>query len=484
MKFNFQPISNVLGILLVLYGVCMLMTGVISLLYEASDAGAFFTSGGITIITGIILKLYKFSNEPDVNKKEGYLIVALGWLLMCFFGALPFYLSGFCPSFTDAVFETASGLTTTGASIFNDVEILPHGVLFWRSMTHFIGGLGIIVLTVALLPILGIGGIELFSAEASGPTADRLQPRIKETAKRLWYIYLFLTLLCTLFLLIAGMNLFDAICHAFSTLSTGGFSTKNASIAFYQSPGIEYIITLFMFLGGANFSVLYYFFKGNFYRVWYNDEFRYYLYFTIIVTLVLTVFIQLAKPGDLEESFRHALFQLITVITTTGFMSYDFTFWHPTITLLFFLLLFVGGCAGSTAGGIKFIRHTVFVKNTFLEFRRILHPRALIRLKINDAIVPPRILTHILVFLLVYLMVFVIGTVGLSFTGLDFETALGASASCLGNVGPAIGKLHPTANFSIVSNEGKWICSFLMVLGRLELFTILILFSRSFWRVN
>jgi len=484
MNINLQPISNVIGVLMMLLGVAMLATAGVSLHFGSDDMFSFLKSSTITFFFGALLWLYKFRSGTTVNKREGYLIVALGWVFMGLFGALPFYLSGVTPLFTDAFFESVSGFTTTGATIFGEIESLPEGILFWRSLTHWIGGMGIIVLTVALFPLLGIAGIELFVAEAPGPTADKVHPRIKETAKRLWFIYLGLTV--TLFLLLwwEGMSPFDAINHAFATMATGGFSTKNASIAFFTSPMIQYTITLFMFIAGCNYVVIYYLLKGRLYKVWINEEFRYYSLFIVIASLVLGLWINYMAGGNYEENYRNGLFMLVSLISTTGFVISDYTQWSPGLTMFFFLTLFLGACAGSTAGGIKFIRHMVFVKNTYLEFKRILHPRALIRIKINKELVAPRILTHILVFLLVYLMLFILGSLLITVSGLDFITAIGGVATALGNVGPAIGKLGPLDNFSWVPMSAKWIFIALMLLGRLELFTILILFTPFFWRSN
>lgn len=484
MALNLQPISNVLGVLLLLLGFSMIGTAGVSWIYNSSDVIDFLQAGGITIFFGSLSLIYKFKSSAIVNKKEGYLIVALGWIFMGFFGALPFFLTGVTATFTDALFESVSGFTTTGATIFTDIEVLPSGILFWRSLTHWIGGMGIIVLTIALFPLLGIAGIELFVAESPGPTADKIHPRIKETAKRLWFIYFGLTMTLFFLLWLEGMTPFDAINHAFATMGTGGFSTKNASIAYYTSPLIQYTITLFMFMAGCNYAVIYYMMKGRFKKVWTNEEFRYYSLFIMITALVLGLWINYMIGGDYEKNFRDGLFMLVSLVTTTGFVTADYTAWSPGLTMFFFLLLFLGACAGSTAGGIKFIRHMVFVKNTYLEFKRILHPRAIIRIKINKEVVAPRILTHILVFLLVYLLIFILGSLSLTIVGMDFLTSIGGAASALGNVGPAIGKLGPIDNYSIVPIQGKWVITALMLLGRLELFTILILFTPFFWRSN
>jgi len=484
MQFNLQPISNVLGVLMILLGLSMFSCCGVAYAYGGNDVEPMFHSGLITFIFGAMLWSYKFKSDATVNKKEGYLIVALGWIFMGVFGSLPYYISGVTATFTDALFESVSGLTTTGATIFKDIESLPNGILFWRSLSQWIGGMGIIVLTIALFPLLGIAGIELFVAESPGPTADKFHPRIKETAKRLWFIYVGLTGLLFIILWLEGMTFFDAINHAMTTMATGGFSTKNASIAFYPSPLIQYTIIVFMFLAGCNFGIIYFGLKGKLKRVWSNDEFRFYLYVIVFLSLILGLVINGLVGGDYEKNFRDGLFQLVSIITTTGFGTADYTAWHSGLTTLFFLLLFLGACAGSTSGGIKFVRHIVFVKNIFLEFRRILHPRAIIRLKINKMVVAPRILTHILVFLLVYLLLFVIGTFILTIVGLDFESAMGAAATSLGNVGPGIGSVGPSFTFANLPDVAKWLLALFMIMGRLELFTILILFSRSFWRTN
>ncbi|MFZ1705496.1 MAG: potassium transporter TrkG [Saprospiraceae bacterium] len=484
MQFNLQPISNVLGVLMIIFGLSILSCGFVAYFNNGFDTQAIFKAGTVTFFFGILLWTYKFRSETRVNKKEGYLIVALAWIFMGIFGAFPYYFSGVTPHFTDAIFESISGLTTTGASVFTEIEALPKGILMWRSLSQWIGGMGIVVLTIALFPLLGIGGIELFVAESPGPTADKLHPRIKETAKRLWYLYVGITVVLASLLYLEGMTFFDSINHAFTTISTGGFSTKNTSIGFYDSKAIHYTIGVFMLISGTNFSILYFGYKLYFQKMWNNDEFRYYIYFIITGVLFITFLVNIVNPGDFEKNFRDTFFQFSSIISTTGFITYDYTTWGNGITMIFFLLLFSGACAGSTAGGIKIIRHTVFVKNMFLEFRRILHPRAMIRLKMNQVVVAPRILTHILVFLLVYLLVIVIGSTIMMFLGIDMATSLGMVATTLGNVGPGIGNVGPPYNFGGFQDTAKWVCCFLMVIGRLELFTILILFSRSFWRTN
>jgi len=455
--------------------------------YQGGDEGPIALSALICIVFGApLLYFFKSVNGKGVNKREGYLIVALGWLSMTLFGMLPFIFSGVLPGIADAFFETASGLTTTGASVITDIEGTPKGILLWRSLTQWIGGMGIIVLTVALFPLLGIGGVELFVAEAPGPTADKVHPRIRETAKRLWLIYVALTGLLTLLLWAEGMTFFDAINHALTTMATGGFSTKNASVAYYTSPMIQYTLILFMFIAGINYTIIYYGLKGKLKKVWSSDEFRAYLFLTLILAVVITIGVHNAPSIDqsLEKSFRDSLFQLVSVITTTGFITADYTSWSPGLTMLFFVLLFIGACAGSTAGGIKIIRHFVFFRNSFLEFKRLIHPRAIVPLKLNGEVVAGKILIHIFIFLLLYMILFVLGSLVLSLMGVDFLTAIGAVATSLGNVGPGIGKVGPVDNFAWLSPEVKWVLSFLMLLGRLEIFTILVLFTPYFWKSN
>ncbi len=482
---KFRPIISLVGVLLMIMGLMMLSSLIFSFYYKSGDGVALLKAGALTFGIGLCGWFFTRGEQGErVNKREGYIIVALGWLSISVFGMLPYLFSGAIPSLTDAMFETVSGLTTTGASILNDIEAVPEGVLFWRSLTQWIGGMGIIVLTVAIFPLLGIGGIELFVAEAPGPTSDKIHPRIKETAKRLWLIYVGLTVVLSAILFLAGMTVYDALSHAMTTLSTGGFSTKNASIAHFDDPLIQYPITLFMFLAGTNFTILYFGLKGRFRKVWQSDEFK--TYFSLVIFLIITISVIVSYYIDspFEPIFRKWSFQVVSMLTTTGFVTVDYTAVSPGITMFFFLLLFSGACAGSTSGGIKLVRHLVFFKNSILEFKRLLHPRSVIRIKIDRQIVAPRILTHILVFLLIYLFLFVFGTIVATILGMDFDSAVGAVATSLGNVGPGIGTVGPMYNFAEVPDTVKWLLSFLMILGRLELFSILILFTPYFWKVN
>lgn len=479
-----RPVLRVLGGLLLIVGLLM-WTGIpFSLIYGSGEAFSFLFSGLICTAFGLPMWFVRSSKREQLRKRDGYLIVSAGWLLMVSFGALPYLLSGVLPSVPDALFETVSGMTTTGASVLTDIEAVGEGILYWRSLTQWIGGMGIIVLTVAIFPLLGIGGFELFAAEAPGPTSDKLTPRIRDTAKRLWYIYVGLTALLALILLLLGMTPFDALNHALTTMATGGFSTKNASMAYYDSPAIQYVVVLFMFLAGTNYSILYLSLLRKMKQVWASDEFRAYLLIVLVLTVIVTLKVHYETDLSWEQSFRDSIFQIVSVITTTGFVSADYTAWADSLTMLFFVLLFLGASAGSTSGGIKIIRHLVFFKNSGLEFKRILHPNALVPLKINGSAVSGRIITRIIIFLLIYLAIFVVGSIVVSAMGIDFETAIGAVATSLGNVGPGIGKVSPVDNFAWLPDSVKLFLSFLMLLGRLELFTILVLFTPYYWKAN
>jgi len=473
----------------------MLLAAVVSGVYQDGATLSIALASMTTMFVGVFMMYYTRGHKKEVKQKEGYIIVTFGWIVMSISGMLPYLFSGALPTVTNAFFETISGYTTTGASIMDDIEAMPQGILFWRSLTHWIGGMGIIVLAIAILPLLGIGGMQLFSAEAPGPTGDKLHPRITDTAKRLWLIYFGYTVAETILLQVAGMSFFDAINHAMATLSTGGFSTKNASLAHWNDqPIIQYIIIFFMFLAGSNFVLSYFAFKGKVQKVIKDEEFRYYLGFVIVFTIIVALGVYFKAHiteltpgypmvlGKAESSFRHALFQITSVITTTGFVSADFTQWTPFLTVFFFGLFFLGGSAGSTAGGIKVMRHILIIKNGVLEFKRTLHTNAIIPVRYNDKTVKEKIVYNIIGFFVLYMLLFIIGALVLGFLGLDFVTAIGGSASSLGNVGPALGSLNPVSNFNSLPDLAKWWCAFLMLAGRLELFTVLILLTPYFWK--
>lgn len=480
---HFQLIIKFIGILLMILSGFMVLSISWSWYYnEIAMIKSLLISSGITLAFGLFLTLITSGyDHRNIGKKEGYIVVALTWICISAFGALPFYISGAIPSYTDAFFETISGFTTTGATILVDIEVMSKGLLFWRSMTHWLGGMGIIVLTLAILPILGVGGMQLFVAEAPGTTPSRLHPRITETAKRLWGIYLLFTLIQTVLLLFGGMNLFDAICHAFSTMATGGFSTKNDSIASF-SPYIQYVIILFMVIAGTSFSLHYFLLKGQFEKVLNNEEFKFYLSVIGVFTILFTATIFFMHQSGLEQAFRDALFQIVSIVTTTGFITADYLQWHGFLWFGIFLLMFTGGCIGSTGGGIKMIRILILVKNTRLELKRLIHPMAVIPVRLNGQAIPTEIIQNFLAFFLLYIIITAGGSAIMAMFGLDFASAIGASAATLGNIGPAIGNLGPVDNYSLIPSAGKWVLSFFMLLGRLEIFTVLLLFSPSFWK--
>ncbi len=508
-KINFPIIIKINGALLLLCAMFMLLCVPVSVYYHDTLYQSFLSAAAITMVIGAIFFLFNRKANKDIGRREGYLIVTCGWLLMAAFGTLPYllaipYLTELVQSvnhlnMSNAFFETMSGFTTTGASILNDIEIMPRSLLFWRSLTHWIGGMGIIVLAVAILPLLGIGGMQLFIAEAPGITPDKLHPRITDTAKRLWLIYVALTLTETLLLKVCGMGWFDAVNHAMSTLSTGGFSTKNASMGYWQQqPLIQYVVIIFMMLAGTSFVLNYYLLKRQFKKVLSNQEFLVYLSIIILFSAIFATVIdsdQTVLPmlpdrlSRLEYSIRESLFSVVSIVTTTGFVTVDFARFTPMISMLFFLLMFLGGCAGSTSGGMKIIRHLILFKHARNEFRRQLHPNAVVPVQFNGKSIPSKIISNVTAFFMVYMLIFILGAVIIAWLDSGgiadptaFSSALSVAATTLGNVGPAFANYSPTHNFAEMTDAGKWFCSLLMLLGRLELFTVLILFIPDFWR--
>jgi len=473
----------------------MLLASLMSYIYKDGVSFEIFLSGIVVMSIGVLCMLFTKNHDKEMNKREGYLVVTFGWIVMTLSGTIPYLFTGAIPDFTNAFFETISGYTTTGSTILSDIESLPEGILFWRSLTHWIGGMGIIVLAIAILPLLGIGGMQLFAAEAPGPSADKLHPRIADTAKRLWLIYFGYTAAETILLNVAGMSFFDAINHAMCTLSTGGFSTKNASLAHWNGqPIIQYIVILFMFLAGTNFVLSYFAFKGKVQKIIKDEEFKLYFKFIILFTAIAALIIYFNADvslstidhpmvwGEAESAIRHGFFQVVAIITTTGFVTADFTLWTPFLMVFFFGLMFLGGSAGSTSGGVKVVRHLLMVRNGFIEFKRTLHPSAILPVRYNTKAVDGKIVFNILAFFILYMLSFIVGALVFSILGLDFESSIGVAASSLGNVGPALGDFGPVHNFYEMPTIGKWWASFLMLIGRLELFTVLILLTPFFWR--
>ncbi len=478
---KYRVIFRVLSFLLIFESL-FLSTGIFVAWYFDETMRPFIYSVAVTLGLGLI-SWYIFGRDAKkgIGKREGYLIVSLSWILMSLFGALPYLFSGAIPSFTDAFFETISGFTTTGASILNEIEILPKSILYWRAMTHWIGGMGIIVLTVAILPFLGIGGMQLLVAEMPGITPDRLHPRITATAKRLWGIYVIFTIAEVLLLWAGEMDFFDSVCHSFATMATGGFSTKNDSIAGFSAYS-QYIIILFMALAGINFTLHYLALHRKFSKIWANQEFKAYITIIIVVSVLIALGLIIFMHEGAEKAFRNALFTVVSILTTTGFVTTDYYIWPGYLWMLVFALMFLGGSAGSTGGGIKIVRHLLLIKNSWLELKRALHPNAIIPVKFNGKAVSQNIIFNVMAFFIIYILIFASATIALSVMGYDFETSIGATIASLGNIGPGIGGVGPVENYGFFTPIAKWLLSFLMLLGRLELFTILIVLSPAFWK--
>lgn len=478
---NIRSVFNILGYLEIILGLSMIVPLIISYSYGDGASEGILISSLITIVIGFASVRF-FSQNKDLSLRDGFLVVTAGWMIMALFGSLPYWITGAIPSLTDAVFESMSGFSTTGATILTDIEIMPKSLLFWRAMTHWIGGMGIIVLSLAILPMLGIGGMQLFKAEVPGPTADKLTPRIHQTAKILWLVYAGLTALETVFLMFGGMDWFDAVCHSFATMATGGFSTMNASVGAYDSAYIDYVITFFMLLAGANFALHYKFFINGF-NVHIKDfEFKIYLY----IILAITVLIILSNMGNgvyesLSDALRYGLFQAVSIVTTTGFGTADYEEWTILAQLLLFTLMFIGGCAGSTGGGMKVVRVVVVIKQGFLELKKMIHPNAVLPLRFGGKVIGKDVTYAIIGFFLLYILIFAVVSIAMAALGLDLLTSFGAAASCLGNIGPGLGNVGPTDNFAFIPDLGKWILTFSMMLGRLEIYTVLVILTKGFW---
>lgn len=482
MRLQYKSILKVVGIALLFEGIFMLAGIPFSWYFGDNDIAALLWSSIITVFFGGIL-YFSFPRRllASIGKREGYVIVSIVWFVLGAFGALPYLLSGSIHSFTDAFFETVSGFSTTGASILTDIEVVPHGVLFWRSITHWMGGLGVIVLAIAILPFFGFGGMQLYAAEVPGPSKDKLHPRIKDTARRLWAIYLMLTLAEVIMLLLGKMPLFDALCHSFGTVATGGFGTKNTSIAGY-SPYIQYVIAFFMLFAGTNFALYYQLGKGNFAKVFKDEELRFYLGVVLVPTALITLLLFFQSNFAGADALRHSFFQVVSIITCTGFATTDYMIWPVPGWMMIFFLMFAGGMVGSTSGGIKMMRHLILLKRIRMSVIRILHPSAYSPVRFNGTPIGAEILKNIVAIFILYILTFVIGSAVLAFLGVGVLESFGGVATCMGGIGPGLGTVGPVGNFSALPDAGKWVLSFLMILGRLELLTILIILNPSFWK--
>ena len=481
---NFKTIIRIIGILLLLETVMFLVCSSVSFYYRESDMLDFWKAGGITAGIGLLLAALGKGGERQLTRRDGYVLVSFAWVAFSLFGMLPFYIGGYIPDIADAFFETMSGFSSTGATILDDIESLPHGILFWRSMTQWIGGLGIIMFTIAVLPIFGVSGLQVFAAEASGPTHDKVHPRIGITAKWIWSIYTGITTLLVCLLMLGGMDWFDSICHAFATTGTGGFSTKQASVAYYNSPYIEYVISIFMFISGINFTLVLLFVNRKFKKFISNAELKFYFSSVVFFTAVIAIALYYTSPMGMEESFRKSLFQVISLHTSTGFATDDYMQWSPVLWGLLTIIMLMGACAGSTTGGLKCIRMVILTKVSRNEFKHILHPNAILPVRINKQVISPSIVSTVLAFCFIYIAIIVIGTLLMMAMDVGAEESMGCVISSIGNMGPGLGKTGPAYSWNALPDAAKWLLSFLMLLGRLELFTVLLLFTPDFWKRN
>lgn len=481
---NIRFIAKMLGLMFLLETFFMLMATGVAFLYGGDDSMPFLISTGILFAAGLLFYLagYK-ANEFNAGRREGMLTVALTWILFSLFGMLPFYIGGYIDNITDAYFETMSGFTTTGASILTDIEALPRGILFWRSLTQWQGGIGIIVFTVALLPIFGGGASQLFDAETPGITHERFRPRVTQVAKRLSGVYIFLTFLVIGLLWAGPMDLFDAVNHGLATISTGGYSTKNASIGFWDSSYVEYIIMIFMFIGATNITLIYFLFNRQPKKLFQDEEFRWYIIFIAVATfIVLTWLLYNGIATDVESAFRKSTFQIITLISTCGFATENYITWGPFFWFIALILMVICGCAGSTSGGLKMGRFVILVKNLSNEFKKQTHPRAVIPVRMNGHAISTEVVHRVLAFVFAYIALIIVSCVVLALDGMAFDETIGAVISAISNIGPGLGAQGPVGNFAEVPDVSKWFLSFLMLTGRLEIFTVLTILVPGFWK--
>ncbi len=479
-----KNILYILGVLLFFLGLTMLLPLACSIFFGESDYKALTVSMGITSLTGLLLYyLFKPSNgDLTLSHREGFIIVASGWFLAAIFGSLPYLIHGVLPSFVDAFFESISGFTTTGATVITHIEGIPHGILLWRSLSQWLGGMGIIILSIAIFPLLGVGGMQLYKAELPSPVKDKLTPRVTETARTLWIVYIIISTVEFILLLVGGMDVFNALCHTFTTMATGGFSTGDASIAQFHSAYIDGVITLFMLIAGINFTLHYSLIVGNFRAVLANTELRFYLGIALTAVIIITLNLRLHVFDEIGKCLRYASFQVISILTTTGFTTTNFAEWPSLSKIILLLLMFVGGSAGSTGGSIKCLRILLILKHSYRELYRLVHPHAVTAVKLGRRIVYPETMASIWGFFILYLAVTVIAAIILTVLGLDVMTAFSSVAATIGNVGPGFGAVNPSSTYSEIPYLGKWVLSLCMLVGRLEIYTVMILLIPEFWK--
>lgn len=483
---NLKIIYKVIGSLLLIEAFMMILSMAVSFYYNEDDILAFIVSVVFTVLAAIGLKYLGRNAENSMGRRDAYLLVTLTWTVFSVFGALPFIISGYLTSYADAFFETMSGFTTTGATIIDDVEALPHGLLFWRSLTHWIGGLGIVFFTIAVLPSLVGGSIKVFSAEATGPIKTKMHPRLSTNAKSIWAVYLLITVLCAACFYVSGMTLFDCLNYSMSITATGGFSTHNSSTGFFNSAAIDYTAIVFMFLSGANFTLLYLaMFKGKIRHFFSNTELRFYVIVVAVATAGIMLFLIKDMHYDIADALRYALFQVVSFITTTGLFNVDAGKWPHITWIILSLCMLIGACAGSTSGGLKCVRGVMILKIIKNEFKHIVHPRAVLPLKIDGSSVPTTAQVTLFVFTLLYVFTCLVAYFSLTCMGVDSTNSVTIALSCASNVGPTLGlEIGPTMSWSMIPDAGKWLCSVLMLMGRLEFFSVLVLFMPAFWKEN
>lgn len=481
---NLKLIYKIIGSLLFIESALMMVCLAMAFYFREDDILAFGVAVAATSLCGLFMRFMGRDSDNSLSRRDAYLVVTLTWLVFSLLGTLPFVVSGYLPSFTDAFFETMSGFTTTGATVINDVEALPHGLLFWRSLMQWIGGLGIVFFTIALLPSLVGGSVKVFAAEATGPIKTKLHPRLSTGAKWLWVVFLVITLLCTFSLCLAGMDLFDSLNYSMTTAATGGFATLNCSGAL--SPLIQYILTFFCFVAGINFTLLYVSVSRlRPHTLFHSAEFRFYITLVALCTVFIMLELVVRSGYGWEHAFRSSVFQVVSFITTTGFVSDDAAFWPHVTWVVLAVCMFFGACSGSTSGGFKCVRGVMLLKTIKNEFRQILHPNAVLPLKIDGVNVPSSKRVTLLAFLTIYLILSLVCSFAMIAMGIDNTNAITLTLSSLGNVGPTLGtEIGPTMSWSILPDAAKWICSTLMLIGRLEIFSVLVIFTPQFWTEN
>lgn len=478
---NIRIVVNFLGRGTLFFALAMVAPLLISLYAHEDDLGGLMIGALVCLATGLVLLVLSRRPGGDLRHREGFLFVTLAWTLAGFLGAIPFRVSGYFPSYMDALFETVSGFTTTGASVLTQVEVLPQGLLMWRSLIQWLGGMGIIVLTIAVLPYLGAGGMQIFKAESPGPTMDKLKPRIAETAKLLWGIYVGITFLEIILLYAGGMGGFDACCHAFTTMATGGFSPRTASIAAYNSAYIDVVITIFMLIAGANFALHYAALTGKVTRYFKSQEFRWYIGIFIFGCLFI-LWVTKDSFSSIPEALRYVTFQTSSIMTTTGFATCDYVRWPVAAQSMLLFLMVIGGCAGSTGGGMKVMRLGILIKYAHREILKLVHPNAVISIKWDKIPVSAEILQAVVGFSIFYVMLFIIASLIMTMLGLDFTTSVSSVIACMSNIGPGLASVGPAANYAHIPYVGKALLTFCMLVGRLEIFTVLVVLSPVFWR--